>query len=212
MIAVETRCRRSSRSFVCSRRRGSSCTGASSRVNVLPKNLISRLSQAGSQQQGEVPEALLSPVPCAQCRRWWCEKKQQTEGERERSHEQEYLSVNWQPEHEEEGDLYRRADMGGWTWTSWLMRLMRWRSEFKALSLRSSNGHCLKHHHSSPAANNKKMLPRGNTSRLFVRPSVCLTDRTAPHSLLVSSRLDTTRHEQTLLQKHSAESLNHSAE
>jgi hypothetical protein len=66
-----------------------------------PKNLITRLSRAGSQQEDEVSEALLSLVPCARCWRWECEKKQQTEGERERSPEQEYLSVKWQPEHEE---------------------------------------------------------------------------------------------------------------
>jgi hypothetical protein len=81
-------------------------------VKTLPKNLFACLSRAGSQQQDEVPEALLSPVPCARCRRWRCEKKQQTEGKRERSPKQEYLSVNWQPEQQEEGDLYRRAGVG----------------------------------------------------------------------------------------------------
>jgi hypothetical protein len=55
--------------------------GASSRVKTLPKNLITCLSRVGSQKQDEVPEALLSPVLCARCRRWECEKKQQTEGE-----------------------------------------------------------------------------------------------------------------------------------
>jgi hypothetical protein len=83
-------------------------------VKTLPNNLIARLSRARSQQQDKVPKALLSSVPCTRCRRWGCEKKQQTEGERERSPEQEYLSVNWPPEQEEEeGDLYRRAGMGG---------------------------------------------------------------------------------------------------
>jgi hypothetical protein len=82
-------------------------------VKTLPKNLIARLSRAGSQQRGEVPEALLSPAPCARCKRWECEKKQQTEGERERSPEQEYLCVKRQPEQEEESDLYRRADVRG---------------------------------------------------------------------------------------------------
>jgi hypothetical protein len=52
-------------------------------------------------------------------------RKQQTEGERERSPEQEYLMWNWPPRQEEEGDLYRRAGVGGWTWTSWLIRLMQ---------------------------------------------------------------------------------------
>jgi hypothetical protein len=42
--------------------------GASSRVKTLPKNLIARLSRAGSQKQDEVPEALLLSVPCAQCK------------------------------------------------------------------------------------------------------------------------------------------------
>jgi hypothetical protein len=78
---------------------------------MLPKNLIARLSQAASQQQDEVPEALLLPVPCARCKRWECENEQQTEGERERSPEQECFSANWQPE-QEEGDLYRRV--GAW--------------------------------------------------------------------------------------------------
>jgi hypothetical protein len=55
--------------------------GASSRVKTLPKNLIARLSRAGSQQQGEVPEALLLPISCAWCKRWRCKRKQQTEGE-----------------------------------------------------------------------------------------------------------------------------------
>jgi hypothetical protein len=82
-------------------------------VKTLPKNLITHLSRAGSQQQDEVPEALLSPVPCVRCRRWECKKKQQTEGERKRSSEQEYLSVNWQPKQGEEGDLYRRASARG---------------------------------------------------------------------------------------------------
>jgi hypothetical protein len=36
-----------------------------------------------------------------------------TEGERERSPEQEYRSVNWQPEREEEAALYRRAAGAG---------------------------------------------------------------------------------------------------
>jgi hypothetical protein len=64
--------RGSSRSLVRSR---SSCTRASSRVKTLPKNLIARLSWARSQQHDGVPEALLSPVPCAWCRRWGCEEK-----------------------------------------------------------------------------------------------------------------------------------------
>jgi hypothetical protein len=86
--------------------------GASSCVKTLPKNRITRLSRAGSQQQDEVPEALLLPLPCARCRRWECENKQQTKGGRERSPEQEYLSANWQPE-QEEGDLYRRGGVWG---------------------------------------------------------------------------------------------------
>jgi hypothetical protein len=49
-----------------------------------PKKLIARLSRVGSQQQDEVPEALLSLVPCARCKRWECEKKQQIVEERER--------------------------------------------------------------------------------------------------------------------------------
>jgi hypothetical protein len=70
-----------SRSFACRWRRGSSHSGASSRVKTLPKNLIARLSRVGSQQQGEVSEALLSPVLCTRCKRWRCKRKQQTEGE-----------------------------------------------------------------------------------------------------------------------------------
>jgi hypothetical protein len=46
-------------------------------------------------------------------------KKAANSGRRERSPKQQYLwFVNWQPEGEEEGALYRRAaDVGGWTWT-----------------------------------------------------------------------------------------------
>jgi hypothetical protein len=78
-------------------------------VKTLPKNLIARLSRAGSQQQGEVPEALLSPVPCARCKRWRCKRKQQTEGEERDLLNMSTWFVNWQPKGQEEGTLYRRA-------------------------------------------------------------------------------------------------------
>jgi hypothetical protein len=112
---VQTRCRLSSRSLACRGRRGSSRSGASSRVKTLPKNLIARLSRAGSQQQGEVAEALLSPVPCARCKRWRRKRKQQTEGEEiGLLNKSTYSFFNWQPEGEEEGALYRRvAGVGG---------------------------------------------------------------------------------------------------
>jgi hypothetical protein len=60
-------------------------------VKKLLKNLIARLSRAGSQQQCEVLEALLSPVPCARCKRWECEKKAVNRGREGRPPEQEYL-------------------------------------------------------------------------------------------------------------------------
>jgi hypothetical protein len=71
-VVVHSRCRGSSRTGDVEEvvvGRASSRTGASSRVKTLPKNLIVRLSRAGSQQQDKVPEALLSLVPCAWCRR-----------------------------------------------------------------------------------------------------------------------------------------------
>jgi hypothetical protein len=60
---------------------------------------------------------------------------------------------------------------------------------FKALSLRSSNGHGIRRHHSPSTANNKKMLPSRNTLRSSDRP----TDRTTQPSRLVSTRHDTRR-------------------
>jgi hypothetical protein len=56
------------------------------------------------------------------CSRWYhvcgasdgnAKRSSKTEEKRERSPEQEYLSVNWQSEQEEEGDLYRRAGARG---------------------------------------------------------------------------------------------------
>jgi hypothetical protein len=82
-------------------------------VKTLPKNLIARLSRAGSQQHGEVPEALLSPVPRARCKRWRCKRKQQTEGEERGLLNRSTWFVNWQPEGEEEGALYRRVAGAG---------------------------------------------------------------------------------------------------
>jgi hypothetical protein len=82
-------------------------------VNMLPKNLIARLSRVGSQQQGGVPKALLSPVPCARCKRWRCKRKQQTEGEERGLLNRSTWFVNWQSKGEEEGALYRRA-AGAW--------------------------------------------------------------------------------------------------
>jgi hypothetical protein len=115
IVSDLNRCsRRGSRhSFVRRRRRGSSHTGVSSRVRTLPKNLIARLSRAGFQQQDEVPEALLSPVPCARCKRWRCKRKQQTEGEESGLLSRSTSFVNWQSEGEEEGALYRRAARAG---------------------------------------------------------------------------------------------------
>jgi hypothetical protein len=78
-------------------------------VKTLPKNLMARLSRAGSQQQGAVSEALLSPVPCARCKRWRCKRKQQIEGEERGLLNRSTLSVNWRLQGEEEGALYRRA-------------------------------------------------------------------------------------------------------
>jgi hypothetical protein len=43
-------------------------------MKTLPKNLIARLSRAESQKQDKVPEALLSPVPCARTA-WWHEQQ-----------------------------------------------------------------------------------------------------------------------------------------
>jgi hypothetical protein len=111
--AMQTHCRWSSRSLVVDveevvvRRwhRGSSRTGASSRVKTLPENLIARLFRAGSQQQDEVPEALLSPVPCARCKRWRCKRKQQTEREERGLLSRSTWFLNWQSEGEEEGLL-----------------------------------------------------------------------------------------------------------
>ena len=68
----------------------------------------SRISAAG---RGSGGSALAGTVRAVQAMRM--QKKQQTEGERERSPEQEYLSVNWQPEQEGKGALYRRAAGAG---------------------------------------------------------------------------------------------------
>jgi hypothetical protein len=74
-------------------------------MKTLPKNLIARLSRAGSQQQDEVPEALLSSVPCARCKRWRCKRKQQIEGEERGLLSRSTWFVNWSSEGEEEGLL-----------------------------------------------------------------------------------------------------------
>jgi hypothetical protein len=81
-------------------------------VKTLPKNFITRLSRAGSQQHDEVLEALLSSVLCARCRRWGCEKKQQTEGERERGRgllNRNTLVRIGNPSRRRRGGLYKRA-------------------------------------------------------------------------------------------------------
>jgi hypothetical protein len=82
-------------------------------VKTLPKNLIARLSRAGSSAagRGSGGSALVGTVCTVQA--MGMRKKQHTEGERERSPEQEYLCVNRQPDQEEESNLYRRADMRG---------------------------------------------------------------------------------------------------
>jgi hypothetical protein len=108
---------------VRSRHRGSSRTGASSRVKMLPKNLIARQSRAGSQQHEKVPEVLLLPVRCARCRRWECERSS-----KQRDWGWGLLNMNtlvWIDElsRRRKGILYRRAGAGGGTLTSQLMRL-----------------------------------------------------------------------------------------